>query len=92
MLQGGMWKEVVEAMWTACFEFRKGCDLYRALIGCLTDLLFHRDALACPDCHACIIKVRFMVRQHSSHPAGLFPVHSCGVIIEINSFALRSEF
>ncbi|MPC11257.1 putative methyltransferase TARBP1 [Portunus trituberculatus] len=52
-----MWVEVLEAMWAATFEFRKGCDLYRGLIGCLTDLLFHRDALACPDCHASIIKV-----------------------------------
>ena len=64
VLQGGMWKEVVEAMWGASFDFRKGCDLYRGLIGCLTDLLFHRDALACPDCHTCIIKVSCMARKH----------------------------
>ncbi|XP_063869396.1 uncharacterized protein LOC135105211 isoform X3 [Scylla paramamosain] len=57
LVKAGMWEEVVEAMWAATFEFRKGCDLYRGLIGCLTDLLFHRDALACSDCHACIIKV-----------------------------------
>ncbi|KAG0724639.1 putative methyltransferase TARBP1 [Chionoecetes opilio] len=57
LVKCGMWREVVEAMWTASFEFRKGCDLYRALIGSLTDLLFHRDAMACPDCHACVIKV-----------------------------------
>lgn len=52
-----MWEEVAEAMWAASFEFRKGCDLYRTLIRCLTDLLFHRDALASPACHASIIKV-----------------------------------
>lgn len=52
-----MWEEVVQAMWAASFEFRKGCDLYRTLIRCLTDLIFHRDAMACPLCHASIIKV-----------------------------------
>ena len=75
-----MWEEVLEAMWAATFEFRKGCDLYRGLIGCLTALLFHRDALACSDCHVCIIKVR----RHFVELDGLL-FNKCGICLEINS-------
>ncbi|KAG7173756.1 methyltransferase TARBP1-like 1 [Homarus americanus] len=62
IIENGMWEELTKVMWDSSREFRKGCDLYRSLIGCVTDLLFYEDAITKPECHGFIIQMSQWMR------------------------------
>ncbi|XP_045594155.2 probable methyltransferase TARBP1 isoform X1 [Procambarus clarkii] len=57
LILNGIWQELVDLMWLSSLEFRKGCDLYRSLVGCVTDLLFHDEAVVQPDNHGFITQM-----------------------------------
>ncbi|XP_064094349.1 LOW QUALITY PROTEIN: uncharacterized protein LOC135206784 [Macrobrachium nipponense] len=49
IIEEHMWQDVVELLWKSSSEFKKCCDLYRSLMQCLSDLLFHHSILAKPE-------------------------------------------
>nr|XP_053631957.1 uncharacterized protein LOC128688259 [Cherax quadricarinatus] len=57
IILSGTWQELLKVMWVSSREYRKGCNLYRSLVGCVAELLFHRDALLNMDYHGFITQM-----------------------------------
>lgn len=49
IIEAYMWQDVVELLWKSSSEFKKCCDLYRSLMQCFSDLLFHHSILTKPE-------------------------------------------
>lgn len=89
VVKANLWQELVELMWRSSSEFRKGCDLYRTLIGYLSDLLFHRDAIVKPDNHKFIVQISQKLLATGEAAQGIAAHMARSLIMPLSERAVR---